>query len=90
MLYTLTMPVASARELRRWARLRQAGAEHERALRRVDHPPSADQAIAHGFGLIDFAGTLLGWPVFEDEVSARQAEETRRIWRRLRERLAPR
>ena len=84
------MPFTRARELRRWARLRQAGAEHERALRRVDRPPSTDQAITQGFGLIDFAGAILGWPIPEDEVSARQAEETRRIWRRLRERLAPR
>jgi hypothetical protein len=88
MLYTRLMPASSVSELRRWARLRQAGAERERALRRRDQPPSAAQAIAHGFGLIDFAGALLGWPVPEDEVSARQAEETRRIWRRLRERLA--
>ncbi|MSP15002.1 MAG: hypothetical protein EXR73_00060 [Myxococcales bacterium] len=80
------MRSATLTELRRWLRLRRAGAARERAQLR-GRPPSPEESLAQGFALIDFAVELTGWPIPEDAVSRRQAEAVRQTWRRLRERL---
>jgi hypothetical protein len=79
----------AAADLRRWIGARRAGARWEQAERR-DRVPAPADAVAAGLDLIDFAAEVTGWPIPDDARQRADAEATRRIWRRLRERLSSR
>jgi hypothetical protein len=76
-------------DVRRWLEQRRRAEEREHAEQR-GRPPPPREALARGLELIELASRMLGWPIPEDDVSRGRDERTRAVWKRLRERLAPR
>ena len=77
--YTLSM---NGDELRRWAAGRRAAEARELA----EAGARAPEAIAEALALVALCGRLLGWPIREDVVAARDSAQAQQSWATLRAR----
>ena len=76
-----------AEELKRWVAARRAAEDRE--LAEVgENPPSVREAVAAALALVALCGRLIGWPVPEDAVRARENEQARQSWATLRARYS--
>ena len=81
--YTAGMEVEA---IRRWVENHRAAQRRE--LEEIDRSASLSRSIAAALSLIALAGKRHGWPVPPDPVEEREDERVRRVWERLRERMA--
>lgn len=70
-------------DLRAWVESRRAAQQREQ-LEAQQLGPSPSSAIGAALALVALTGRLQGWPVPEDEVTARESELVRERWARVR------